>query len=61
MMSIVIDGVFVMIGKRNGLVVKFRFLNNKMILFYCVCYRLVLLCIDVNDKVSYILVVEIIL
>lgn len=60
-MSIVIDGVVVMIGKRNGLVVKFRFLNKKMILFYCVCYRLVLFCVDVNDEVNYIFVVEIIL
>ncbi len=49
MMSIAADGVSVMTGKRNGLAMKLRYLNNRMISFHCVCPRLALSCVDAND------------
>lgn len=43
-----IDGVSVMIGKKDGLSVKLKQLNKGLIVIYCVCYWLVLVCIDIN-------------
>lgn len=46
----VIDGVLVMVGRKNGFVVKLKDVNFCLILVYCVCYKLVLVCIDVKDN-----------
>lgn len=56
--SFLSDGVSVMIGKRNGVVVLFREELKVMLNVYCICYRLVLVCGDVNDEVFYIKIVE---
>lgn len=44
-----IDGVFVMVGKENGVVVKFKREVKLLLNVYCICYRLVFVCGDVND------------
>lgn len=38
-----------MVGRKNGFVVKLKDVNFCLILVYCVCYKLVLVCIDVKD------------
>lgn len=57
-MFFVLDGVSVMIGYRNGFVVKFKEVNKNMIFFYCICYKLVLVCIDIFKELDYISLVQ---
>lgn len=48
--SLVSDGVSVMIGFRNGVVVKLGEIVLIFINIYCICYRFVFVCNDVNDN-----------
>lgn len=47
-----------MIGKRSGVGTRLRVDNKALINVYCICYRLVLVCGDVNDRIVYIKEVE---
>lgn len=58
LMGLFIDGVSVMVGKINGVVVKLRQSNDKLFNMYCVCYRLVLVCIDSCQELKFIKEVE---
>lgn len=53
--SLVSDGVSVMIGFCNGVVVKLRELVLIFINIYCICYCFVFVCNDVNDSLILIL------
>lgn len=55
----VIDGVSVMIGKIRGLVVLLKKDVISLVVVYCVCYRLVLVCTDINEELVMIKAVEI--
>lgn len=58
MMSITTDGASLLTGKRNGLAVKLRSLNSKMISFHCICHWRALSCVDANNEASYMSLVE---
>lgn len=50
--SFVLDGVSVMVGERLGVVIRLKVdkIIQFLIFVYCVCYKLVLVCIDIlND------------
>lgn len=52
--SFVLDGVSVMVGERLGVVIRLKVDERIQLLIfvYCVCYKLVLVCIDIlNDFV----------
>lgn len=53
MRGFVIDGVGIMIGKRNGVVFKFCEEFKLLLSMYCICYYVALVCNDVNDDVVY--------
>lgn len=52
------DGVSVMIGEYNGVVVRLKCVNKVFFNFYCICYRLVFVCVDIGDSIKYIVEVE---
>lgn len=61
LIGFVIDGVLVMVGKRLGVVICLKEENFLFINIYCICYWFVLFCIDINELIKYIKIVEIIL
>lgn len=61
LMSLASDGASVKTSQRNGLAVKLKSMNSKIISFHCICHRLALSCVDSNDERSYVSVVETIL
>lgn len=54
----VFDGVNVMFGVYNGMVVYIRKKVFDFVSIYCVCYRLVLACVDTCKELMYLLIVE---
>lgn len=46
--GMVLDGVLVMLGRNNGVVVKLKVVVFFVIVVYCVCYRFVFVCVDFN-------------
>lgn len=54
----VFDGVLVMVGKNNGVLVLFKRENLRLVNVYCVCYRFVLVCGDFNNEVEYMFIIE---
>lgn len=58
MKSCVIDGVGVMIGRYNGMVVIIKRDVLDFINIYCVCYRFVFVCVVAFKELSYIKKVE---
>lgn len=56
--SFLLDGVLVMIGKWSGVGMRLWVDNKVLINVYCICYCLVLVCGDVNDRIVYIKEVE---
>lgn len=54
----VFDGVVVMIGVRLGVVICFEEVNSEVIIFYCLCYKLVFVSIDIISDIIYIKNIE---
>lgn len=52
--GLVFDGVLVMLGRNNGVVARLKVIVFFVIVVYCVCYRLVFVCVDFNFELKYI-------
>lgn len=42
-----------MIGKISGVVIRFKELNKYFVSIYCICYKLLFVCCDINDEIVY--------
>lgn len=46
---LILDGAVVMIGVYRGVAVYLKEVNFRLIFTYCLCYKIVLICIDISN------------